>query len=171
MASSLLLEGTVRNYSLVLLTLTSLLLLDLWSSLQSSGSLYRVNSLCLQDINSLCRCQPTLYVFKTATLCVVDVSVNINRCHLFSHVAFVEGLSWSSSLFYLLVARPAGAHHLVRCLRGSCVNGALPLDLFPTHPRNTLGVIACWSTLGEPSLCKYIGQTFLWCFASWYFEV
>ena len=41
--------------------------------------------------------------------------------------------SWPSSLFYLIVARPAGAPHLVRYLTGSCDKGAcLPLDLFPT---------------------------------------
>ena len=50
-----------------------------------------------------------------------------------THVESVEGLSWPSSLFYLIVARPAGAPHLVRCLTGSCDKGVcLPLALFPT---------------------------------------
>ena len=41
--------------------------------------------------------------------------------------------SWPSSLVSLILARSAGAPHLVRCLTGSCDKVAcLPLDLFPT---------------------------------------
>ncbi len=41
-----------------------------------------------------------------------------------------------------------------------------PLAGFPTHPRKTLGAIACGRYQGESSSREYHGLTSMWCFAS-----
>ena len=75
---------------------------------------------------------PLTFVSIISILCV-HFTV-IDHSYWVDHVPSIKGHTLPSSVFYLIVSRPAGAPHLVRCLAGSCDKGTcLPLTLFPTY--------------------------------------